>query len=113
MPSKRGLGRILSSKPLRFFGKYSYALYVFHHLVAIYLPKFGFSIKSIPTLGGSDLPGFLIFSLVATLISILLALASWYLWEVHFLKLKKHFQYDETCSPGLEYNQVPSIERLQ
>jgi peptidoglycan/LPS O-acetylase OafA/YrhL len=96
MPSHRGLGRIFSSKPLRFFGKYSYALYVFHHLVAIYLPKFGFSIKSIPTLGGSDLPGFLIFSLVATVLSSLLALASWHLWEVHFLKFKKHFEYERS-----------------
>jgi peptidoglycan/LPS O-acetylase OafA/YrhL len=96
LPTNRGFGRLLSSKPLRFFGKYSYALYVFHHLVAIYLPKFGFSIKSIPTIGGSDLPGFLIFSLIATLLSTLLALASWHLWEVHFLKLKKHFDYDRS-----------------
>jgi peptidoglycan/LPS O-acetylase OafA/YrhL len=94
-PSDRGLGKIFSSTPLRFFGKYSYALYVFHHLVAIYLPKFGFSIKSIPTIGGSDLPGFLVFSLVATLLSTLLALLSWHLWEAQFLKLKRHFEYDQ------------------
>lgn len=93
---ERGIGKIFSSRPLVFFGKYSYALYVFHHLVAIYLPVYGFSIGSIPTLRGSQLPGFVVFSLIATIISVALALASWHFWEVHFLRLKKLFEYSRS-----------------
>jgi hypothetical protein len=41
----------------------------------------------------SDLAGYVVFTFGATLISVVLALASWHLWEEHFLKLKKHFEY--------------------
>lgn len=93
-PADKGIGRIFSSKPLRFFGKYSYGLYVFHHLVSIYLPMYGFSVESIPAIKGSHLPGYFGFCLVATILSIGLAVASWHLWELPFLKLKRHYEYD-------------------
>lgn len=95
IPADKGAGKMFSSKPLRFFGKYSYALYVFHHLVSIYLPKYGFSVESIPAIKGSQLPGYIGFCLVATMLSIGLAVASWHLWELRFLKLKRHFEYDQ------------------
>ena len=93
-PADKGIGKIFSSKPLRFFGKYSYALYVFHHPVSIYLPMYGFSVESIPAIKGSHLPGYFGFCLVATMLSIGLAVASWHLWELRFLKLKRHCEYD-------------------
>jgi peptidoglycan/LPS O-acetylase OafA/YrhL len=103
-PADKGIGKILSSKPLRFFGKYSYALYVFHHLVSIYLPMYGFSVESIPAIKGSHLPGYFGFCLVATMLSIGLAVASWHLWELRFLKLKIHYEYDRIALQPADAN---------
>ena len=36
-PSGKGLGALLRIRPLRAAGQYSYALYIFHHPIAIYL----------------------------------------------------------------------------
>lgn len=87
-------GKFFNSPVLRFFGRYSYALYVFHHPVAIFLPLYGFSVQIFPTLRGSQLPGLLLFSIVAALISLALALASWHLLEARFLSLKRYFEYE-------------------
>lgn len=86
--------RLLANRFLRFFGRYSYALYVFHHLVAIYLPRWGFAVRDVPTFMGSQIPGFVLFSIVATAISLVAALSSWYLIESRFLALKRYFPYD-------------------
>lgn len=92
------LGKFLGSPSMRFFGKYSYALYVFHHFIAIYLPLYGFSIQTFPTVMGSQLPGLFLFSLVATVISLGLALLSWVLLESRFLALKRFFNYESNRS---------------
>ncbi len=73
----------------KFFGKYSYALYIFH-LPSTYFTKHVF-------FRGNDfhsLPGFailwqFIFYVIATLVSVLLALASWNLLEKPMLSLKE------------------------
>jgi hypothetical protein len=54
----------------------------------------GFSVESVPAIKGSYLPGYFGFCLVATMLSIGLAAASWHLWELRFLKLKRHYEYD-------------------
>ena len=95
IPSEHFLGRIFNSNTLKFFGKYSYALYIFHHPVAFYLSgKLAFKIPSLPTLLGSQLSGLLLYSIVATTLSLFLAMLSWYLLESRFLTLKRFFAYD-------------------
>lgn len=94
-PPTHSLRKLFSSRLLRFFGRYSYALYVFHHLVAIYLPaKLSISIPRLPTLFGSQIPGLVLFSIVATVLSLSLALLSWFLLESRFLALKRFFAYN-------------------
>jgi len=86
------LARTLRSRFLRFYGRYSYALYVIHvpamsglgHL-GIYPDRLSF--------GGSDLVGQLLYIAIVLPIVTLLAWLSWHLFEKHFLRLKRHFVY--------------------
>jgi peptidoglycan/LPS O-acetylase OafA/YrhL len=87
-PSGR-LCRLLSITPLRFFGRYSYGLYVLHHPIVILLPRAGMRIEAFPTWMGSKLPGFVLFSLVAGALSTAFALLSWRFWESRFLNLRR------------------------
>jgi peptidoglycan/LPS O-acetylase OafA/YrhL len=80
-------GRALSAAPFRFFGKYSYALYVFHQPVALRLAAAGLGALLIPKVGGR-LPGVVCFAAAALAVSLVAALLSWNLWEKYFLRLK-------------------------
>jgi peptidoglycan/LPS O-acetylase OafA/YrhL len=82
--------RLFSHPALAFFGRYSYALYVFHHPIAIYLGGI-LGVASLPRLLQSQLPGQLIFVVVATGLSLALAIPSWHFYESRFLALKRHF----------------------
>jgi peptidoglycan/LPS O-acetylase OafA/YrhL len=75
--------RALTVGPLMSLGRYSYALVLARHFNAA---------EDVPLLFGSSLPATLVFSLVAGAISLVLAWASYHLWEKHFLKLKAHFR---------------------
>ena len=78
--------RLFASPVLRFFGKYSYALYIFHMPVDHWLRAGLFAGWHLPDGWAATLPGELWHTLIATILSI--ALASWNLWEKHFLRLK-------------------------
>ncbi|MFO0875347.1 MAG: acyltransferase [Phycisphaerales bacterium] len=89
-----GAARILLQPVLRMFGKYAYALYLFHVSVQsvvriLFMPTAGPGISSsVGWLAGSHLVRQLLFQLLATAATLALAVASWYLFERHFLKLK-------------------------
>jgi peptidoglycan/LPS O-acetylase OafA/YrhL len=90
-----GLGyRLLTLAVLRAFGKYSYAMYLFHLPLRALLRDTVFGSDSFPTLGGSPLPGQLLFYVAATLLTFLIAWLSWHLLEKQVLKLKGHFPRD-------------------
>lgn len=86
------LPRLLSTNVLRFFGRYSYGLYVLHvplvalgHLAGVSPNAFA----------GTrwELAGLLGYMVLMGAASILLALASWNLYERRFLQLKSRFAY--------------------
>ncbi|HUQ18558.1 MAG TPA: hypothetical protein VM099_03000, partial [Gemmatimonadaceae bacterium] len=84
--------RILPSGFLRFFGRYSYAIYIVHTAVLAALDHYR-PFASLPLIGGSRAPAQLIWALAYVGISTGLAVISWHLVEKHFLRLKRFFPY--------------------
>lgn len=82
----------LSSGPMRFFGKYSYGLYVYHHLLRPIWSAWLWKAWILPTLG-SGAVGVAAYVLAAGAASVALALASWTLLENPCLRLKRLFTY--------------------
>ncbi len=86
--------RLFTLPPLRFLGRYSYALYLFHLQVALLMVnRMGKAGWQLPLVAGSAIPSRLAFAAVGIGISLALAYASWHLYEQHFLKLKRFFPY--------------------
>ena len=88
-------GGLLNSRWLRFFGKYSYGLYVFHGLLMWWV-KDGLLLNWLVRGLHSFYLGLLAHLLVLTVASTAVALLSWHLYEKHFLKLKRFFEYRAT-----------------
>ncbi|WP_164011866.1 acyltransferase family protein [Pyxidicoccus trucidator] len=87
--------RFFSSKLLRTYGKYSYAIYLIHSPLDAILRRAPLVGTPLRTVGGSDIPMQLVFYVVAAALSLGLALVSWNLFEKHLLKLKDYFPYGE------------------
>jgi peptidoglycan/LPS O-acetylase OafA/YrhL len=87
---------------LRSFGKYSYALYLFHMHMNRLLAKLGFDPIDGVTIGGSVLPWQILYVVVATVVSLLIAYLSWHLYEKHFLRLKAFFPVRKRIAPVME-----------
>jgi peptidoglycan/LPS O-acetylase OafA/YrhL len=100
-------GRLMSSGFLRFFGKYSYAIYLFHLPVRAVIRDSWFGDAQFRTLPGSPYLWQGVFYLVATLAVIPLALLSWHLWEKHFLRLKRYFEAGRRRESRTELRGVP------
>jgi peptidoglycan/LPS O-acetylase OafA/YrhL len=95
-PPQHLLSKGFASPILVFFGHYSYGLYVFHHLIVFGMRHKGFTIELFPRYMDSQLPGLLLYIIVATAVSLCLALLSWHLYEAQFLKLKRFFPYSHS-----------------
>jgi len=81
---------LLNIKPLRFFGKISYGLYVFHW--PVYLILYSWvekKVEGVSNLSENNL--IIIVSILLTLIGILISILSYYTFENYFLKKKKAF----------------------
>jgi peptidoglycan/LPS O-acetylase OafA/YrhL len=92
LPSQMPLVRMFSSSSLRFFGRYSYGLYVFHHPILFLKPGL-LPLDWIPVFEGSMLLKLGVYIMSATAVSLVLALISWHLYEKQFLRLKRFFPY--------------------
>jgi peptidoglycan/LPS O-acetylase OafA/YrhL len=82
-------GRILRGRFLRFFGKYSYGLYVFHVLIVPWVRQWAGAREMAEKVGA--FPALMVHIAACFAISILCALISWHCYEKWFLKLKRFF----------------------
>jgi peptidoglycan/LPS O-acetylase OafA/YrhL len=84
--------RLFQHHVLRFLGKYSYGIYVFHFSVDGFLkmPIRNFLNAHLHSKGLSVV----IEALLVGGISVVVAMLSYHLFEVHFLRLKRYFSYD-------------------
>jgi len=95
---QEGTKTFLNIGVLRIFGKYSYALYLFHFPILavvrdrIYPPSHFLIIES------SALPGQLVFYALCTVIALAAAWLSWNMFERHFLGLKRYFARAEVST---------------
>jgi peptidoglycan/LPS O-acetylase OafA/YrhL len=89
-PPSSLLGRLVSLRVLRFFGKYAYGLYVFHFPLHILFKRW-LPFERLRELLGSAELAMLAHSASVGAASVLAALLSWHLYEKHFLTLKRYF----------------------
>ena len=80
--------RLLASSFLRFFGKYSYCLYICHLPVIVIFAKAGLNSAHLAGKLHSELLSVLAVDGVAFAASIMIAFLSWHLYEKQWLKLK-------------------------
>lgn len=90
-PSGGLLNRLFTQKWLRFLGKYSYAIYLCHMPIHRIMREYVYKPENFLMIGGSKMPGQIIFYVLCTVPTIAIALLSWNLIEKHFLSLKKYF----------------------
>ncbi len=107
--SERGphwLKSALRTRWLRWLGKYSYGLYVFHGIVAYYFSAHQ-TLTLFTQLTGSRTAGFFLQALVGAAFSTLVAVLSYELFEVHFLRLKKFFSGSVQRPKAMPVNAPP------
>jgi peptidoglycan/LPS O-acetylase OafA/YrhL len=90
-PAGARLASILGNRPLVWFGKRSYALYIFHYPIVAALSLAGFEIAPIRAVVGTTAAAHMVFLIVNVGLSALAAQLSWQLIESPFLSLKARF----------------------
>jgi peptidoglycan/LPS O-acetylase OafA/YrhL len=84
--------RIWENGMLRFFGRYSYGLYVWHALVIPALLEV-FPARALAPVRGSHFPGYVLFAGAALVVSVSVARVSWVVIEEPFLRMKRFVPY--------------------
>ncbi|HEX2853191.1 MAG TPA: acyltransferase [Opitutaceae bacterium] len=79
-----------SGPTLRFFGRYSYGIYVYHMFVLSGFVVFSAD-KFFAQIVHSSLGGMVVSRLAALLVTLIAAIISWHLYEKQFLRLKRFF----------------------
>jgi peptidoglycan/LPS O-acetylase OafA/YrhL len=106
LTSNRGpVQRSFENPLLRFFGKYSYGLYVFHGILSYGLTDLNLQ-QRVTAAVGSHLAGFLLQALLGTAASLAVAVVSYELFEKRFLGLKRYFEGSGKRKPV----RVPAVD---
>jgi peptidoglycan/LPS O-acetylase OafA/YrhL len=92
-------GRIFQNGALRFFGKYSYGLYVYHGILTWYLYETRAEDRLYTLLGNHWLT-IVARAALGVGASLVVALLSYHLFEKRFLALKKFFESDRSVQPS-------------
>jgi peptidoglycan/LPS O-acetylase OafA/YrhL len=90
-PKSDWIARVLQGSVLRFFGKYSYGLYVYHGLLTWYFTETRFEARLDALLGNHSL-AMIGRAAIGVAVSIVVAVASFHLFEKRFLLLKRFFE---------------------
>ena len=91
-------GAVVASPFLRFFGKYSYGMYVLHEpLLAVIRPWLTRATR-VPTLFGTLLPAQAVYFVLATAATAAAAFVCWHVYERPFLSLKRFFPRTDPVS---------------
>ena len=94
-PTGQLSNRVLTSRVLVAFGKYSYALYLLHILVRDILQNQILANRGgFPVIAGSQIPAQLVVVAFGIGVSYAVAFASWHLFEKRILALKRFFPYE-------------------
>jgi peptidoglycan/LPS O-acetylase OafA/YrhL len=96
-PPQNIFRRIFGNPVLTFLGKYSYSMYLFHMIpTLILLDVFWHS-------GMRGWKPYLLYPLAAYIVTVIIALLTWNLFEKHILGLKKYFEYDPAKEQRIEH----------
>jgi peptidoglycan/LPS O-acetylase OafA/YrhL len=100
------VGRVLCSGFLTGFGKYSYALYLFHQSIgwvvaAVLKPASLFIL-------GSRLPALIVYWAIALALCYTAAWVSWHIYEHRFLDLKRYFETNYLRKAGAQAGSAPA-----
>ncbi len=107
------LNRFFSSKFMRFFGKYSYGIYLTHLPLRSIVRDYVFKPETFASFG-HVLIGQALFYVVAAIPGILAGFLSYHLFEKHFLKLKDRFASEPVADQKIPDNVVSlPTERLK
>lgn len=81
---------VLQMRILTALGKYSYGIYIFHLLIPF---KQYFPAEQLFRATGSGVIGALLYISILSGTSFLMAYISWHCYEIHFIRLKRFFEY--------------------
>ena len=90
--------RLFDARGLKLMGKYSYATYVIHPLLLGTVMR-ALSYQKLQGWTHSGLLGVCLFLGIGIVFSVAAAWLSWHLYEKHFLKLKRFFEYRRPAAP--------------
>ena len=93
----RLISAVLESKPLAFFGRYSYGMYVIHVPLLIVLGSSGVTGARFESFIGNSLLALIAYTITLLAATVICALLTWHLFEKRFLRLKRHFMVDSTA----------------
>jgi peptidoglycan/LPS O-acetylase OafA/YrhL len=100
LPARSALNRFFTSGWMRFLGKYSYGLYVFHHFVAMYYIRNHTELPLARALGSHPL-AVAVQATAGAALSIAVAYASYHGYERHFIAMKRYWAPRPAVRPAV------------